>query len=74
MDERRYYVYINTNKNNKVIYTGVTSDLIKRQFEHNAKLDKESFTAKYNVNKLVYFEEYNDVNSAILREKQIKNL
>lgn len=60
-----------TNKNNTVIYTGVTNDLNQRVFEHKEKL-VAGFTKKYNVNKLVYFESTNDVYSAIQREKQIK--
>ena len=66
-----YYVYILTNKNNKVLYTGVTSNLLKRVDEHRRKVIK-GFTSKYNVNKLVYYEETQDINGAILREKQIK--
>jgi len=69
--DRYYYVYILTNWNNKVLYTGVTSDLIKRVYQHKNKL-AEGFTKKYNLNKLVYFETTNDVTSAIAREKQIK--
>ena len=69
--DRYYYVYILTNWNNKVLYTGVTSDLIKRVYQHKNKL-AEGFTKKYNLNKLVYFEATNDVTSAIAREKQIK--
>jgi putative endonuclease len=68
---RLYFVYIMTNKYNKVLYTGVTSNLAKRIYEHKAKL-KGGFTSKYNVNKLVYFEEYEDPVAAIDREKQIK--
>ena len=60
-----------TNKNNTVIYTGVTNDLNRRVFEHKEKL-VDGFTKKYKVNKLVYFESTNDVYSAIQREKQIK--
>ena len=60
-----------TNKNNTVIYTGVTNNLKRRVFEHKEKLH-EGFTKKYNVNKLIYYEVTNDVNSAINREKQIK--
>ena len=69
--DRYYYVYILTNWNNKVLYTGVTNDLVKRVYEHKNKL-AEGFTKKYNLNKLVYFEATNDVTSAIAREKQIK--
>ena len=68
-----YYVYILTNKYGTVLYTGVTKDLVKRVYEHKNHLDKDSFTAKYKVNKLVYFEQTTDVKSAIEREKQIKS-
>lgn len=60
-----------TNKDNRVLYTGVTSELQKRIYQHKQKLI-EGFTKKYNVNKLVYYEETNDVLSAIGREKEIK--
>lgn len=60
-----------TNWNNKVLYTGITNNLERRVYEHKNKLVK-GFTAKYNVNKLVYFDHTSDVTSAILREKQIK--
>lgn len=60
-----------TNKINTVIYTGVTSDLRKRSYEHKEKII-EGFTKKYNVNKLVYYEVFDDIENAILREKQIK--
>jgi len=60
-----------TNKTNKVIYTGVTSDLKNRIYEHKEKL-VEGFAEKYNVNKLVYYETFDDIENAILREKQIK--
>ena len=69
--ERRYYVYLLTNWNNRVIYVGVTNDLTRRIYEHKNKL-VEGFTKTYNVDKLVYFEETNDVNSALAREKEIK--
>lgn len=68
---KNYYVYIITNKNNTVLYTGVTNNLIRRVYEHREHLIK-GFTEKYNVGKLVYYETYNDVNQAIAREKQIK--
>lgn len=67
---KTYYVYIMTNYS-KTLYTGITSDLIKRVYEHKHKL-VEGFTKKYNINRLVYFEETSDVNAAIEREKQIK--
>ena len=57
-----------------MLYTGVTNNLLNRNFQHKTKEDKDSFTAKYNVNKLVYYEVYQDINGAITREKQIKNL
>ena len=68
----QYYVYILTNSHKNVLYTGVTNDLIKRVYEHKHHLDKGSFTDRYNVENLVYFEYTNDVLSAIEREKQIK--
>ena len=71
MDEKSYCVYILTNKRNKVLYTGITSNLKKRVYEHKTKI-VEGFTQKYNVNKLVYYEMYKDVREAIAREKQIK--
>ena len=61
-----------TNKNNSVIYIGVTSNLIKRVFEHKTNVFK-GFTSKYNCDKLVYFEEFEDVKIAIEREKQLKS-
>jgi len=60
-----------TNRVNRVIYTGVTSDLQKRVYEHREKI-VEGFTKKYNVNKLVYYEVFDDIENAIIREKQIK--
>ena len=69
----QYYVYILTNKNKNVLYTGVTDDLIRRVYEHKQHFDKNSFTSKYNVTNLVYFEETNDAKAAIEREKQIKS-
>ena len=67
-----YYVYILTNKNHTVLYTGVTSDLVRRVYEHKSHADPKSFTAKYKTDRLVYFEETCDVQAAIEREKQIK--
>ncbi len=66
-----YYVYIITNKENKVLYTGVTNNLERRIYEHQNKTIS-GFTSRYNVCKLVYFEETKDVNEAIHREKEIK--
>lgn len=68
---KQYYVYFTTNKNNNVIYIGVTGDLIKCVYQHNKIF--EGFTKKYNVDKLVYYEIYNNVEDAIRREKQLKN-
>ena len=67
-----YYVYILSNRLNTVIHTGVTRDLVCRVYEHKHHLDPNSFTAKYDVNKLVYYESTSDVKMAIEREKQIK--
>ena len=71
--QKQYYIYIATNQRNTVFYTGVTNDLYKRMYEHKNKL-VEGFTKKYNINKLVYYEIFNDIYAAITREKQIKNL
>jgi putative endonuclease len=60
-----------TNSRNTVIYTGVTNDLRKRIYEHKAKL-VDGFTKKYRITKLVYYEIFNDIYSALSREKQIK--
>ena len=71
MREKQGYVYILTNVHNKVLYTGVTSDLVKRVYEHKNKM-VDGFTKKYNVHKLVHFEISDDMMTAIEREKQIK--
>jgi len=71
MKEKLCCVYIMTNKRNAVLYTGVTSNLSKRIYEHKNKLVK-GFTQKYNIDKLVYCEIFNNPLSAITREKQIK--
>ncbi len=67
-----YYVYIMANWNNEVLYIGVTGNLQWRVYEHKNKLVK-GFTSKYNVNKLVYYEEYQYIEDAIRREKNLKN-
>ena len=72
MPDKNYYVYIMTNFANTTFYIGVTSNLIKRIYEHENKIIR-GFTSKYNLKKLVYFEETSDVNSALTREKQLKN-
>ena len=66
-----YYVYLLTNKNNTLFYTGVTNDLNRRMEEHVNK-EFKSFTAKYNLVKLVYFEEFDNIEEAIHREKNLK--
>lgn len=73
MKQNQYCVYILTNKNNTVIYTGITSNPTKRVWEHKNKL-ADGFTKKYNVCKLVYYEIFDDPENAIRREKTIKNL
>ena len=65
------YVYIMTNKNNTVLYTGVTNNLVRRVWEHKNNIFK-GFTAEYNLHKLVYFEVYDDELTAIEREKHLK--
>jgi len=71
MKIHQYYVYILTNKSNTVLYVGVTSDLERRVWEHKEKV-YAGFTSKYNVNKLVYYEDFQWIHDAIAREKQLK--
>lgn len=66
----QFFIYIHTNWNNKVIYTGVTNNLVRRIYEHRNKVI-DGFTKKYNLSKLVYFEQTHDIISAINREKEI---
>ena len=68
-----YYVYMLSNNLNTAIYTGVTRDLVRRVYEHKHNMDSDSYTAKYGIHKLVYFESTSDVKAAIEREKQIKS-
>ena len=70
--ERGGYIYILTNKNHTVLYTGVTSNLSKRLYEHRTGFYKDSFTSRYNVTKFIYFEGFTNIEEAIAREKQIK--
>jgi putative endonuclease len=67
----RYFVYILTNPNNTVLYTGMTNDLENRTLQHKEKINN-SFTSKYNIDKLVYYEILASAKDAIVREKQIK--
>ena len=71
MKDKLSYIYILFNKRNGTLYTGVTSDLVKRIYEHKNKL-ADGFTKKYNVDKLGYYEVFEDIEEAIKREKQIK--
>ena len=66
------FIYIITNKNNTTLYVGVTSNLVKRISEHIEKSYQNSFSARYNLNKLVYYETFQMIEDAIAREKQIK--
>lgn len=68
---KQYYIYILSNNDNSVFYTGITNNLVRRTFEHKSKL-VEGFTAKYNISKLLYYESVGNPISAIDREKQIK--
>jgi putative endonuclease len=68
---KRYWVYILCSKRNGTLYTGVTNNLVRRVYEHKQKL-MDGFTKKYVLDKLVYMEEFDDINAAIAREKSIK--
>ena len=70
--EHCYYVYILASKRNGTLYIGVTNNLFNRTFQHKLKEDSNSFTVKYNIDKLVYFETYQFIQDAIEREKQLK--
>ncbi len=71
MRKRAYHIYMLTNQNHSVLYTGVTTDIVKRIWQHKQKKIK-GFTKKYNIDKLVFLEEYDRIDLAIEREKQIK--
>ena len=72
MEFKTYHTYIVNNKNHTVLYTGVTSALRKRIWEHKNKTYPRSFSARYNVDELVFYEAFFDIGEAIAREKQIK--
>ena len=67
-----YFVYLMTNLNHSVFYTGVTSNLEDRVFQHKTGLGKRSFTFRYNCVRLIYYEEFENIVTAIDREKQLK--
>ena len=69
---KSYYVYIMANKNNTALYVGFTSELVQRVYKHKNEWYEESHTAKYALDKLVYFEIYDEANTAIAREKWLK--
>jgi putative endonuclease len=69
---KRGYTYILTNKWGTTLYVGVTSDIVRRVYEHKEKL-ADGFSKKYNLDKLVYYEAFDDIKDAILREKQLKS-
>ncbi|SHK43358.1 putative endonuclease [Bradyrhizobium lablabi] len=71
MGARSYYVYILANRIGGTLYIGVTNDLVRRVYEHRQK-QVESFTKKYGVDRLVYFEQFDDAENAIKREKRLK--
>ena len=69
----QYYVYILSNYTNSTVYTGVTNNLVRRGYEHKHNADAKSFTARYHIHKLVYYEVATNADAAIQREKQIKS-
>ena len=72
-NSKSYHVYIMANARFTTLYVGVTNDLTRRVFEHRRRTDPRSFTARYNLTRLVYFEDTSDVEAAIAREKQLKS-
>ncbi|HPL92931.1 MAG TPA: GIY-YIG nuclease family protein [bacterium] len=70
---RTYYIYIISNFNLTVFYIGVSNNLHRRLIEHREHLNKKSFSAQYNLTKLLYYEDYENIDDAIQREKQLKN-
>ena len=71
MANSQYYVYILTNKSNRVLYIGVTNNIERRTFEHKQGI-VEGFTKKYKIHKLIYYEVFVKVKEAIIREKRLK--
>jgi len=71
--EKDAYVYFMTNASNTTLYVGITNNLERRVWEHKNNIKPDSFTAKYQCHKLVYFEHTNDISAAIAREKQLKD-
>ncbi|MCL2017708.1 MAG: GIY-YIG nuclease family protein [Alphaproteobacteria bacterium] len=71
MGERKYYVYMLANKYNNVLYIGVTGNIKNRTIAHKTHINK-GFSSKYNCDKLVYYEEFNEITEAIIREKRLK--
>jgi putative endonuclease len=69
---KQYFVYILANSRNTVLYVGITNDLARRIWQHKNKVAPKSFTAHYNIEKLVYYEIFEDAYEAISREKQLK--
>ena len=75
MNRGNYYVYITTNPRKTVLYTGITNNLIRREIEHfKTRGDKKNFASKYYCYKMLYYEYFNEINQAIRREKEIKNM
>ena len=70
---KSFYIYVLTNTYNTVFYTGITNNLDIRLYTHKQKINVNSFTKRYNIWKLIYFEIFNNPKDAIIREKQIKN-
>jgi len=70
--EKSFYVYILANYKHGTLYTGVTNDLLGRVYQHKQRINPRSFCSRYNINKLVYYETFDNIYDAIVREKQIK--
>ena len=72
MTDRRYYVYILASKRNGTLYVSITHDLQRRVYEHRTSVEPASFTARYAIHRLMYFEVFDDPETAIRREKRLK--